>query len=98
VEYVPIPRDLKDDAASIPLVPRKNIDLLINAATFRTLLAKNDDRAMVYANLVQGEIKAMVAQNRGALLRSGTNFGQLIPRLDQVRSTKRRFDISGGYL
>lgn len=90
IEYVPVPRDLKDDAASIPLVPRKHIDVLEDAATFYLMLNKNDDRAQIYASLMQGKIKAMVAQHRGSLLRSGEEFGRIVPRRDLLRPGKRR--------
>lgn len=92
VEHVAVPRDLKDNSASIPLIPRKHIDILEDAATFYLMLNKSDDRAQIYANLLYGKLKAMVAQHRGALLRSGENFGQMVPRLDQVPKTKRRLD------
>lgn len=82
VEYVAIPRDLKDNSSSIPLVPRKYVDVLEDAATFYIMLNKSDDRAQTYSMLMQGKLKAMIAQHRGTLLRSGKNFGQIIPRPD----------------
>lgn len=90
VEYVPVPRDLKDDAASVPLIPRKHVDVLEDAATFYLMINKNDDRAQVYAGLVQGKLKAMVAQNRGSQVRTGDGFGQITPRRDLLRQGKRR--------
>lgn len=84
VEYVPVPRDLKDSSASIPIVPRKHIDVLEDAATFYLMLNKNDDRMQIYAGLAQGKLKAMVAQHRGQLLRAGKSFGQVIPRRDNT--------------
>lgn len=90
VEHVPIPRDLKDDAASVPLVPRKHCDVLEDAATFFLLLNKNDDRAQTYAALVQGKLEAMVSQHRGSLERTGQNFGKMVPRLDNLVQGKRR--------
>lgn len=91
VEHVPVPRDLKDSAGSIPLVPRKHIDVLEDAAVFYLMLDKNDDRAQIYANLMQGKLKAMLAQHRGSLVRSGENFGQLIPRIEQLSRRRRLF-------
>lgn len=85
IDCVPIPRDLKDNSSSIPLVPRKHVDVLEDAATFYLLLNKNDDRAQMYANLLQGKLMAMVSQHRGSLVRSGEYFGQIIPRAEQVR-------------
>lgn len=90
VEYVAIPRDLKDSSASIPLVPRKHVDVLEDACTFYLMLNKNDDRAQIYAGLMQGKLKSMVAAHRGSLLRSGKHFGQIIPRVDKLENPRRR--------
>lgn len=91
IEYVPIPRDLRDNSYSIPLVPRKHIDVLESAATFFLMLNKSDDRVQVYANLLYGKLKSMIAQHRGSLMRTGENFGQIVPRQDQVPGRVRRF-------
>lgn len=97
IDYVPIPRDLKDNAGSVPLVPRKHADVLEDAATFFIMLLKSDDRANAYASLVAGKLKAMIAQHRGSLLRSGENFGQAIPRRDNMHSRRRRIFPSEPY-
>jgi len=90
VEHTPIPRDLKDSASSIPLIPRKHIDVLEDATAFYIMLDKSDDRAQIYAGLMQGKLNAMVSQHRGSILRSGENFGQITPRLDLINSGKKR--------
>lgn len=90
VEHVAVPRDLKDSAASVPLIPRKHVDVLQDAATFYIMLNKSDDRAMTYANLMQGKLKAMIAQNRGSLVRSGKGFGQIVPRIELTQIHQRR--------
>jgi hypothetical protein len=92
IDYVPIPRDLKDNAGSIPLVPRKHCDVLEDAATFYLLLNKNDDRAQIYASLLQGKLEAMVAQHRGSLQRAGENFGQIVPRADKTVRRRKIFN------
>lgn len=97
VDYIPIPRDLKDNASSIPVVPRKWVDVLEDACTFYLMLNKNDDRMQIYANLVQGKIEAMVAQFRGGLSRMGQNFGKIIPRRDLVSRLSRRFSDGDPY-
>lgn len=89
VEYVPLPRDLKDNSTSTPLVPRKWVDLLVNAATFMILLDKSDDKMQIFSSLVQGNLKAMIAQHRGSQVRTGKNFGQLIPRRENVRQYRK---------
>jgi hypothetical protein len=91
VDHVPAPRDLKDSAGSIPVVPRKHVDILEDAATFYVMLLKNDDRAPIYQNLVQGKLNAMIAQHRGSLVRSGQHFGQIISRLDNFRPRRNYF-------
>jgi len=90
VEHVAIPRDLKDSSLSIPLIPRKHSDVLEDAATFYLMLNKSDDRAMTYATLMQGKLKAMVSQHRGAQVRSGEFFGQIIPRRDLMGGGRRK--------
>jgi hypothetical protein len=97
VDHIPIPRDLKDSTSSIPQIPRKHADVLEDAGTFYLMINKSDDRAQVYANLLQGKLKAMVAQHRGSLLRGGKDFGRIVPRRDMLGRGRRRFDASGGY-
>lgn len=89
IDYIPVPRDLKDSSSSVPLLPRKHVDVLEDAATFYLMLCKSDDRMQIYSNLLQGKLKAMISQHRGSLLRAGENFGQLIPRKDNL-SLRRR--------
>lgn len=95
VNFVPVPRDLKDSSASIPLVPRKHIHVLEDAAAFRILFDKNDDRAQVYAQLMQGKIDAMISQNRGALARTGKHFGQIVSRPDNMPRVRRNLSNYG---
>lgn len=89
VEHIPIPRDLKDSSGSIPLIPRKHVDVLEDAATFFIMLLKNDDRAPAYAQLVQGKLNAMISQHRGSQQRTGDYFGAIIPRADQMMNRRR---------
>lgn len=97
IDYVPVPRDLKDSAGSIPLVPRKHIDILEDAATFFVMLLKHDDRATTYAQLVQGKLLAMIRQHRGSLQRAGREFGEIIPRRDLLGLRRRRLFPSDPY-
>lgn len=93
IDHVPVPRDLKDSSSSIPLVPRKHVDVLEDAATFRIMLLKSDDRAQIYMNLVQGTLKSMIAQHRGTLVRSGKYFGQIVSRPEGI--IRRRRNLFG---
>lgn len=90
IEYVPVPRDLKDSSSSIPLVPRKHVDVLVDAAVFYIMLDKSDDRADKYAMLLYGKLKSMIAQHRGSMVRSGKHFGQIISRKENLKYTNRR--------
>jgi len=96
VEHVAVPRDLKDNSSSTPLIPRKHIDVLEDAGTFYLMLLKSDDRMQVYANLVQGKLKAMIAQNRGMQSRTGKDFGQIVSRADMTRRGRRRLLFGSG--
>lgn len=91
IDHVAVPRDLKDNAGSIPLVPRKFVDVLEDAATFYIMLLKHDSRMMDYAGLVKGKLQAMVNQHRGTLLRTGDSFGRIYPRLDNMGETRKIF-------
>lgn len=91
IDYVAVPRDLKDNAGSIPLVPRKFIDVLEDAATFYIMLLKHDDRADAYGALVKGKLQAMLNQHRGSLLRTGDSYGKLYPRRDMMPFKRVKF-------
>ena len=91
VEYVPVPRDLKDNSASIPLVPRKFVEAMEYAATAHLMLVKSDDRAQTYVNLAQGKLMAILNQHRGQQVRAGKNFGKVIPRADKLGPRRRLF-------
>lgn len=95
VEHTPLPRDLKDSSASIPLVPRKWIDILVTATTFYLMLDKSDDRAPMYSQLLTAKLSSMISQFRGSLVRTGGRFGQIISRRDNMGSGKRR--LTYGY-
>lgn len=90
LEHIPVPRDLKDNAGSISPVPRKHVEVLKNAATAYLMMLKSDDRMQNYVALTQGKLASMISQYRGSLVRSGVNFGELIPRRDQIQRGRRR--------
>lgn len=94
IECVEVPHDLKDNASSIPLIPRKSVDVLEDAATFYIMLNKSDDRMQIYSGLMQGKLKAMIAQNRGSQVRTGKHYGQIPARAEKL---KKRRKLSYGY-
>jgi hypothetical protein len=89
IEYIPVPRDLKDNAASIPLIPRKFIDLLEYGAASYVLIDKEDNKAATFAGLAKQKLDAMLAQNRNTEQRSGEFFGQVVSRPDLIDSPRR---------
>lgn len=91
IEHTPVPRDLKDNAGSVPLIPRKHLDVIEDAATFYLMFCKSDDRAIAYAQLAQAKLMAMKSQYRGAQVRSGENFGRVIPRRDRLYQRRGLF-------
>lgn len=97
VEHVEVPKDLKDNAGSVPLVPRKHVDVLEDAATARIMFLKNDDRASLYMQLTQGTLLSMINQHRGSIMRSAQNFGQIISRRDLIGDRRRRLFPSEPY-
>lgn len=97
IEYVPVPRDLKDSTGSIPVIPRKHLDVLEDAATFFVMLLKSDDRAEVYGQLVNGKLLAMLNQHRGSLLRSGNSYGKIYPRRERINGRRRNLFPSEPY-
>lgn len=88
IEYIPIVKDLKDNAGSIPLVPRAFREYLVFGACYYTMLDKSDNRATGYFQLAQAKLKALVNHNRSDLTAAGINYGRLIPRMSRRR---RRF-------
>lgn len=91
IEWIPIPRDLQDNAASIPAIPRKDIDVLIHGATTFILFDKEDDKWNGTLALAKAGLEAMQKKNRSELFRTGPKFAQITPRLDLARD-KRRID------
>lgn len=82
VDFIPVPRDLKDNASSIPLIPRKFIEILEYGAASDLTFEKSDDRTVGYANKAGLKLQAMVNQNRAELFRIGERFGQVVARED----------------
>lgn len=90
VEYVPVPRDLQDNAASIPVVPRKYSDILEYGAASFILIDKENDKAATYATLAAKQLQAMRNNNRAELYKTGKNFGEIVPRQDLRQSRRQR--------
>ncbi len=94
-EYVPYPKDLQNNAASIPLLPRKFIRVLEYGASYYLMNDKKSDQAQVYLNLAQQALKAMMKANRTDLEKTGRNFGAVIARPDNMPNKYRRIGLYG---
>lgn len=89
-EYVGIPRDLQNNAASLPLIPRKYSDLLEYGAASFISMDKEDDKAVAFAQLAGKQLEAMQRNNRAELYKAGKNFGEMVPRLDMTYNRRQR--------
>jgi len=97
IEYVPVPRDLKDNAASAPFIPRKYADLLEYGGAYFILLDKEDTKKDEYAKLAIQQLKAMQRHNRSEQARIGKYFGDIVSREDKVHRFKQHGRRTYGY-
>jgi len=91
IHYVEVPHDLKDNSASIPLIPRKHVGVLVDATAMYIMFDKIDARATRQAQLVKGKLETMKAQNRAGQSRMGKNFSTSIAR--RVRTFRFRRNL-----
>lgn len=82
LEWVPVPIDLKDNAASIPKVPRKLMDVLEYGASAYLLLEKEDSKWEMFFKLAGDKLEAAMLANRAELYKDGINFAQTVARED----------------
>lgn len=80
VEVIEVPHDLKDNTASIPLVPRAFRSYLSHAAAHYLMLDKSDNRSNTEFQLAQAKLRGLINYNRTTLKIAGQNFGRVIPR------------------
>lgn len=92
VDYIPIGRDLQDNANSIPKVPISFREYLMHVATYFLMLDKSDNRADLQASLAKAKLVALINHNRKSTKSSGKDYGRLIPRRTQSRSFIRSTD------
>lgn len=89
IPHIPVPFDLKDNTASVALIPRKFADVLEYGAAHFVLMDKNDTKAKGYFDLTGAELQAMVNQNRMELTKIGPQFGELTPRREQTNLPRK---------
>lgn len=85
VNYIPVTRDLTDNAASVPVVPGSYSEYLVYGAAYYLMMDKSDNRAPEYRGLAIAKLQAMINDNRKTTIVAGNNFGRLIPRKGQFR-------------
>lgn len=89
VEYIPVPRDIKDNTISVPKVPRKWSEILEYGAAAYLLLDKEDNKSQAYMQLAKAKLRAMQKQNRSELERTSGDFGSIVPRADLTSAPRR---------
>jgi hypothetical protein len=92
-EWIPVPTELEDSDASIPIIPLNHRCVLEYAATWRLMLEKEDQRKNEYLALTKGQIQAMQAGKRAVDSTTSSNYGKLVARPDQVGQRKTDFDF-----
>lgn len=93
-DHMPQPKDLYDNVASVPLLPRKFSKVLEFGASYYLLVDKEDSRQQSYLGLSQQALNAMQKFNRRELLRSGVDFGAVIARPDLMPDKRRTLRIN----
>lgn len=84
IDYIPIIRDLQDNVASVPLVPKSFRPYLVFAASYYLLIDKSDNKAATFFSLAQAKLKALVNATRERTSITGNNYGRIIPRRDML--------------
>lgn len=80
VDYIALERDLKDNAYSIPKVPRAYREYLVYATAYKLLLDKNDNKAETFLSLAKAKLISMINHERSPIQLANKNFGKIIPR------------------
>ncbi len=89
VEWIPVPIDLQDNASSVPLIPRKDLECLISGAAMFIAFEKSDDKFSAHMGMAKAQLEAMEKKNRSELFRTGPNFAQIITRPDMVAQRRK---------
>lgn len=89
IDWIPTPIDLQDNAASVPELPRPDVDRLIDGAAAYVCFDKEDSKWEALFQLCKSGLEAMQKKNRSLLARTGEYFGQIIPRMDYMNPRAR---------
>ncbi len=96
-EHISFPKDLQNNAQSIPRVPRKFVRVLEFGASYYLSLDRNSDKAAAYLALAQQALKGMMKFNRQELLKTSKNFGAVVARADLMPEKNYRRLNNYGY-
>ena len=95
-EHVPYPKDLQQNTASIPKMPKKYVRMLCYGASYYLSLDKTSDKAQSWLSTAKDMLKAMMKSNRTELEKTSKNFGAVIARPDLMpEKSYRRLNIYG---
>lgn len=89
IDWVPIPIDLQDNDASVPLIPRNEIDILIHGASTFILFDKEDDKWEKTLSVTDKHLQAMRKKLRSESFRTSEDYGQIVPRGDMVGGRRK---------
>ena len=87
-DYIPIPTELQDTDASVPLIPREHRCVLQYGAQYKLAVDKNDQRAPLFLQEVQAQCQAMINANRKDSNMASNRFGLFEPRQENVQSKR----------
>ena len=96
-EHIPWPKDLQNNAQSIPKIPRKFIRVLEYGAAHYLSTDKTSDKAQTWLSTSQNMLKAMMKANRQELAKTSKNFGATIARMDLMPDKSYRRLALFGY-
>lgn len=91
IEYIPVPEEIRDDAAGT-IFPNNFVVVLEFAAAFYILTEKNDKKATDFFTLTQRKLKAMSEDKNKRIQQVSKDRGKLLPRQEQLRRRKIDFD------
>lgn len=100
IDWIEQPQDLQDNRASVPKLPRSDLDVLIHGAASFIAFDKEDTKQEGFVVIAKAGLDAMQVKNRSQLFRTGEEFAQQVPREDLWRRRQERFNygytVSGG--
>lgn len=94
-DHISSPKDLQNNAFSVPILPRKFIRILEYGAAYYVLKDKSDAKAQDYLQIAQSTLQGMVKVNRKELEKAGRNFGNVIARPDLTSGRNFRRNLYG---